>query len=250
VTEAPGQRYEAFGAGYAETRRTEPRIAAYVWRALGEARSVVNVGAGSGSYEPADLEVIAVEPSRTMASQRAAGRRALIAPAENIPMGDASVDAAMAIMTIHHWTDQPGGITEMRRVARDRVVVLTLDPLNMKEAWTRDYWPGLIEMDHEFPEPDEIAGWMEGAEISRVPVPSDCTDLYIETLRGRPELLLDPVVRSNCSGFARMNDDSEASGVARLAEDLASGAWERAHADARGASEFDGGLRLIVGSAS
>lgn len=249
MTEAPGQRYEAFGEGYARTRQTEPRIAAHLWRALGDAKSVVNVGAGAGSYEPPGLEVIAVEPSAKMAAQRPPDRPALIAPAESLPLDDSSIDAAMAVITIHHWSDQPRGIAEMERVARDRVVVLTLDALNMEDAWTRDYWPALLEMDREFPAPEVIAGWMRHAEISSVPVPSNCADLFIETLRGRPELLLDPVVRANCSGFARMDDDLEARGAARLAGDIESGAWDRAHGHAREAAEFDGGLRLIVGSA-
>ena len=249
MIDAPGQRYEAFGAGYASTRQTEPRIARHLWRALRGARTVVNIGAGSGSYEPEDIEVIAVEPSRTMASQRPAGRAALIAPAEELPLEDSSVDAAMAVITIHHWTDQARGIAEMRRVARGPVVVLTLDPNNMEDAWTREYWPGLLETDREFPAPETIAGWMGGARIETVPVPHDCVDLYIETLRGRPELLLDPGVRANCSGFARMDDRLEAEGVARLAADLESGEWDRAHASARAAAEFDGGLRLIVGEA-
>jgi SAM-dependent methyltransferase len=249
VSDAPGQRYEAFGAGYARTRQTEPGIAAHLWRALGAARSVVNVGAGSGSYEPPDIEVIAVEPSRTMADQRPADRPALIAPAEDLPLGDSSVDAAMAVITIHHWTDQPRGVAEMQRVARDRVVVLTLDPLNMEDAWTRECWPALIELDREFPSPATIAGWMGDAEISTVPVPGDCADLFIETLRGRPELLLDPEVRANCSGFARMDPTLEEEGARRLADDLESGAWDRARAPAREATEYDGGLRLIVGPA-
>lgn len=250
VSDEPGQRYEAFGAGYARTRQTEPRVAAHLRRALGDAKSVVNVGAGSGSYEPEDLEVIAVEPSITMAAQRPDGRPALIAPAENLPLDDDSADAAMAVITIHHWTDQTRGVFEMRRVARDRVVVLTLDPANMEDAWTRDYWPALLDMDKEFPSPSAVAELMGNATISSIPIPNDCVDLYIETLRGRPELLLDPTVRANCSGFARMDGDLEARGAARLAEDLQSGARDYAHSGAREAKEFDGGLRLIVGTAT
>jgi len=249
LVEPPGQRYEAFGAGYARTRQTEPRIAAHLWRALEGAKSVVNVGAGTGSYEPPDIEVVAVEPSATMAAQRPAERPALIAPAEDLPLEDSSADAAMAVITIHHWTDKARGIAEMRRVARDRVVALTLDASNMEDAWTRNYWPALLETDREFPAPEAIAAWMGDAEISVVPVPNDCVDLYIETLRGRPELLLDPRVRANCSGFARMDSALETAGARRLSLDLESGAWDRAHTDAREADEFDGGLRLIVGAA-
>ncbi|MDQ3759863.1 MAG: class I SAM-dependent methyltransferase [Actinomycetota bacterium] len=250
MSESPGQRYERYGTGYGRTRQTEPRIAACIRDALGGAESVVNVGAGTGSYEPADLAVVAVEPSRTMAAQRPPDRPALIAPAEHLPLADASVDAAMAVITIHHWTDQAKGVAEMRRVARDRVLVLTLDPVNMKDAWTRRYWPDLLEMDSEFPAPEAIAEWMGGGTISTVPVPNDCVDLYIETLRGRPELLLDPGVRANCSGFARMDDELEARGAERLAADLRTGAWGRTHGAIQTAKEYDGGLRLVVGSAS
>ncbi len=248
MSDTPGQRYETFGAGYARTRQTEPRIATHLRRVLGDASSVVNVGAGSGSYEPEDLEVIAVEPSRTMAAQRPADRPALIAPAENLPLDDAIADTAMAVITIHHWTDPERGVAEMRRVARDRIVILTLDPSNMKDAWTRDYWPALLDTDQEFPPPSAVAEWMGSGTISTLPIPNDCVDLYIETLRGRPELLLDPGIRANCSGFARMDNDLEARGAARLADDLRSGAWDRTHRAARKAKEFDGGLRLIVGA--
>jgi len=245
--EAPGQRYEAFGAGYARTRRTDPYIAAQIREALGDARSVVNVGAGSGSYEPEDIEVIAVEPAAKMAAQRPAGRPALIAPAEDLPLDDDAVDAAMAIITIHHWTDLAKGLAEMRRVASRRVVVLTLDPVVMKDAWTRVYWPDLATMDREFPGMPELAELMGGAEVSAVMAPADCVDIFIETVRGRPELLLDPVVRANCSGFARMDDALEAAGAERLATDLESGEWDREHGELRELEELDGGLRLLTG---
>lgn len=246
MNKRPGQRYEAFGKGYARTRRTDPRIAAHIREALGDARSVVNVGAGSGSYEPEDMVVTAVEPSATMAAQRLPGRPALLAPAEKLPLADDSVDAAMAIITIHHWTDLAAGIAEMRRVARDRVVVLTLDPAVMEGAWTRRYWPDLSRMDHEFPAVADLAELMGGAAVSSVLAPADCVDIFIETVRGRPELLLDPVVRANCSGFARMDDALEAEGAERLAADLESGEWDRAHRKLREMPELDGGLRLLV----
>lgn len=248
VNDLLGQRYERFGAGYAQTRRTEPRIEASIREALGDVRSVANVGAGTGSYEPDDLQVVAIEPSRTMAAQRPPERPALIAPAESIPLKDDAVDAAMAVITVHHWSRLEAGISEMRRVARRRIVVLTLDPEVMQKAWTREYWPELSKMDREFPPVAEVASLIGDAEVTGVPVPADCADLYIETLKGRPELLLDPRIRANCSGFARMDDELEVAGAANLSEDLASGVWDRTHGWLREQTEFDGGLRLIVGS--
>jgi SAM-dependent methyltransferase len=243
-------RYERIGTTYAATRQTEPRIAAYVEAALGNARSVVNVGAGSGSYEPLDREVIPIEPSATMAAQRPPHLpRALIASAEDLPLDDDSVDAAMAIITVHHWSDLEAGISEMRRVARDRVVVLTLDPEVISKSWVRDYIPELIPFDFEMPNVADLAALMGGAEVVAVPSPNDCVDVYIETVVGRPELLLDPVVRANCSGFARMEERVLARGIDRLRVELESGEWDRKHGHLREVSEHNGGIRLLVADA-
>jgi SAM-dependent methyltransferase len=245
-----GARYERIGTTYAATRRTEPRIARYIEAALGNARSVVNVGAGAGSYEPEGLDVIPVEPSETMAAQRPPHLpRALIASAERLPLGDESVDAAMAIITIHHWSDVPAGIAEMKRVARDRILVLTLDPDVISRSWVRNYWPELLSFDAEFPRSADLAAMMGGAEVITIPAPNDCVDVYIETVTGRPELLLDPVVRANCSGFARMDDSAEAAGVERLRSALESGEWDRRHGELRALDEHNGGLRLLVADA-
>ena len=158
MTEA---RYERIGTTYARTRQTEPRIAAYIEDALGDARSVVNVGAGAGSYEPEGREVIPVEPSATMAAQRPPHLpAALIAHAEDLPLADDSVDAAMAIITVHHWSDLERGIAEMRRVARDRILVLVLDPDVISKSWVRDYWPELIPFDYEMPLVADLAKLM------------------------------------------------------------------------------------------
>jgi SAM-dependent methyltransferase len=247
MTEA---RYERIGTTYARTRQTEPRIAAYIEDALGPARSVVNVGAGAGSYEPTDREVIPVEPSETMAAQRPPHLpRALIANAERLPLGDDAADAAMAIITIHHWSDIPAGIAEMKRVARDRILILTLDPDVISRSWVRGYWPDLLAFDAEFPRTADLAALTGGAEVIAVPSPNDCVDVYIETATGRPELLLDPVVRANCSGFARMDDTAEAAGAERLREALESGEWDRRHGELRTLEEHDGGLRLLVAGA-
>ena len=242
-----GDRYERIGAGYAATRRTDPRIAARVHAALGGARTVVNVGAGAGSYEPTDREVIAIEPSETMAAQRPSTLvPATIARAEALPLADGSVDAAMAVVTIHHWTEPRTGIEEMRRVARERVVVLTFDPEVISRAWIRDYAPRIRRFDAEMPPIAELADWMGGAEVEVIPSRNDCEDLFLETLLGRPELILDSRVRANTSAFARLPDDEEARAVERLAADLRSGEWDRRYADLRGPAERDGGMRLVV----
>jgi SAM-dependent methyltransferase len=240
-------RYETIGGTYARTRRTEPAIAARIREALGDARSVVNVGAGAGSYEPEDIEVIAVEPSETMAAQRPPGRPAIIATAERMPLADDSADAAMAMLTIHHWSDLRAGLREMRRVARDRVVVVSLEPSVMARSWVREYAPALRVFDRELPPARRIAELLGGrSEIREVMIPADCRDVFIETSLGRPELLLDDVVRANCSGFARMDDEAEAEAVKRLAADLESGEWDRRFGHLRGMAEFDGGLRLVL----
>jgi SAM-dependent methyltransferase len=243
-----GRRYERIGTGYAATRRTDPRIAAQLHRALGHARTVVNVGAGAGSYEPADRDVVAIEPSETMAAQRPVGLPpALNATAEALPLADDSVDAAMAVLTIHHWSDQRAGVDEMLRVARDRVVILTFDPAVVSGMWIREYAPEIIGFDREFPAIDELSEWMGGAEVELVPSRNDCEDLFLETLLGRPELVLDPVVRANTSGMARLSDEAERRAVERLEADLASGEWDRRYGHLREPGERDGGMRLVVG---
>ena len=244
MTEA---RYETIGGTYARTRRTEPAIAAEIRRALDDALSVVNVGAGAGSYEPEDIEVIAIEPSATMAAQRPPERPAIIASAEALPLADDSADAAMAMLTIHHWADLAAGLAEMRRVARDRVVIVSLEPSVMARSWVREYAPALLEFDRELPPAEDVAALIGGrTEIRTVMIPADCRDIFIETSLGRPELLLDDVVRANCSGFARMDDEAEAEAIARLAADLDSGEWDRRFGRFREMDEFDGGLRLIL----
>jgi SAM-dependent methyltransferase len=240
-------RYETIGGTYAQTRRTEPAIAAQIRAALGDSRSVVNVGAGAGSYEPDGIEVIAIEPSETMAAQRPLESPAIIASAEELPLADDSADAAMAVLTIHHWSDIALGLAEMRRVARDRVVVVSLEPEVMDRSWVREYAPALRAFDLELPPASEIARMIGGeCEIREVMIPARCRDVFIETSLGRPELLLDPVVRANCSGFARMDDGAEARAVERLAADLGSGEWDRRYGALREMPEFDGGLRLVL----
>lgn len=245
-----GVRYDVIGTGYARRRAADPRIAAAIDAALGDARTVVNVGAGTGSYEPVDRPVTAVEPSVAMALQRPGHLpAAVLGVAESLPLADGSADAALAVLTVHHWTDQARGLGELRRVARRRVVVLTVDPDVEARMWLfREYAPEIIQRDRrEFPSPAQLASWL-GVPVTStvVPVPSDCADGFLLAFWSRPEAVLDPVARGATSGFARMDPSHEQRAVRRLREDLRSGAWDARHGHLRALAELDAGLRLVV----
>ena len=238
-------RYDRIGQGYAGYRTPDPRIAAQIDRALGDARTVVNVGAGTGSYEPADREVVAVEPSAVMRAQRPDGAAPAVAgTAEALPFGDGAFDAAMAILTVHHWTDWRRGIAEMRRVARG-AVILTWDPAHDGFWLTQDYFPDLLAVDRAiFPPVDALAEALGGAEIRPVPIPHDCTDGFGSAHWRRPERYLDPGVRSAMSTFSRL--DNVEPRIAQLERDLADGTWDRRYGQLRNLDALDAGYRLIV----
>ena len=242
-------RYDAIGRTYTATRGTDPRIAARIWDALGDARMVVNVGAGTGSYEPPDRDVTAVEPSAVMIAQRPPGAApAVQASAEALPFEDASFDAAMAVLTLHHWSDLRAGCAELRRVARDRVVVFSWDPTYVGRMWLGpEYFPQYSREDAEgFPSLAEQAAAL-GAEAEVVPIPWDCRDGFFSAFWRRPEAYLDPAVRAGISTLAKRSEDELAEGLARLRADLESGAWARRHADLLERDELDLGYRLLVG---
>lgn len=244
-----GVRYDAIGRGYADHRRADPRIAAVVHGALGDARTVVNVGAGTGSYEPTDRPVIPVEPSTAMALQRPpALPPAVLGVAESLPLADGTVDAAMAILTVHHWADVRRGLAELVRVARRRIVLLTIDVEAEADMWLiRDYVPELLDQDRrDFPTMEQLTEALGPTRVVPVPVPRDCTDGFLLAFWSRPEAVLDPAARAATSGFARMDDALEAAAVARLERDLASGAWDRAYGHLRTSPALDVGLRLTV----
>jgi SAM-dependent methyltransferase len=219
------QLYDTIGATYTEMRRTEPRIAKQIWAALGDARTVLNVGAGTGSYEPSDRDVTAVEPSAVMRAQRPAGAAPCLAGfAENLPFEDQSFDAAMAIATIDHWTDPIAGLREMRRVAR-RVVVLTCDANDPDRFWlNRDYLPEHNDLWAGRPALTELAGAI-AARTEPVPIPWDCADGFYEAYWRRPEAYLEENVRRGMSIWARVGPDAEQRAVRSLGDELASGRW-------------------------
>ena len=238
--------YDRIGRGYAGYRRPDPRIASRIEEALGSARSVVNVGAGTGSYEPADRTVVAVEPSGEMVRQRAeTAAPAVRGAAERLPLRGRSVDAALAVLTIHHWTDWRRGLAEMRRVARDRVVILTWDPEHAGFWLVQDYFPEIPAADREtFPTFAEMERVLGPIDVRPVPVPADCSDGFLGAYWRRPATYLDAGARSAISAFAKLRDVDEK--IARLRADLDDGTWERRHGKLLSLPEIDLGYRLIV----
>ena len=242
--------YDASRAAYTATRRTDPRIAAAIERALGDARTVVNVGAGAGSYESPDREVIAIEPSETMRAQRPAGApQAIDARAEALPLPDASADAATAILTVHHWRDPLAGLRELRRVARGPVVVLTFDPAASEALWlVRDYLPELAVIDRaRFPTIEQTVEALGGkVTVERVPIPHDCRDGFLGAYWRRPERYLEPAVRPGISTFGELDPAVLERGLGKLRNDLDSGAWRRHYGGLLPLDELDVGYRLVV----
>jgi SAM-dependent methyltransferase len=240
--------YDVIGRTYAHTRATDPRLAAAIWEALGDARTVVNVGAGTGSYEPPDREVTAVEPSAVMIAQRPPeAAPAVQAAAEALPFEDGAFDAAMAVLTLHHWTDWRAGIEELHRVAR-RVVVFGWDPSFAARLWvSAEYFPQLIDQDVEqFPSLADQAGAVRATRVTAVPIPADCRDGFYAAYWRRPEAYLDPVVRAGISVLAKRPPGDLDAGLAQLEEDLWTGAWAERHADLLALDEIDLGYRVLV----
>jgi SAM-dependent methyltransferase len=239
--------YDTHGEGYARQRLADPRIAERIHGALGDARTVLNVGAGAGSYEPRDRWVLAVEPSATMRAQRAADAAPCLAcSAESLPLDDDSVDAAMACVTIHHW-DRAAGLAELRRVARGPVVIFTFELADLV-AWQRDYFaPALALEQPRFGRLDEIAAELGGeVRIERIETPADCTDGFFEAFWNRPELILDPTVRASQSIWELLEPGEEERIVERLMTDLDSGKWDADHGALRQMPSYEGALRLVV----
>jgi SAM-dependent methyltransferase len=241
--------YDQIGRGYAATRRPDPRIARAILDALGDCRSLVNVGAGAGSYEPGQLRVVAVEPAPAMIRQRPPSAAPVVrAVAEQLPFARASFDAALAVLTVHHWSDRAAGLAELDRVARRRVVILTWDPACRDAFWlTTEYLPAIVDFDlPRFPTLGEIARSLGPFDVRPVPVPHDCQDGFLGAFWRRPEAYIDPEVRKAISGFSLLRPELADAGLARLADDLGSGAWERRFGHLRNQETADLGYRIIV----
>ena len=230
MTSTPGAPvYDAIGRGYVVTRRPDPRIARAIDAALGDAATVVNVGAGAGSYEPAHRRVIAVEPSPEMIRQRPDRAAPVVrAVAERLPFVDGAFDAALAVLTVHHWSDRVAGLRELARVARRRAVILTWDPAARDAFWlTSEYLPEIVDLDvPRFPTLADIARSFAGIEVAPLRVPHDCAGGFLGAFWRRPEAYLDPAVRCAMSGIALLPSSVVEAAVDRLAADLRSGRWE------------------------
>ena len=240
--------YDRIGGTYGATRRPDPRIAALIDEALGDARSVLNVGAGTGAYEPADRDVLAVEPSGTMIAQRPrTAARVIQASAEQLPVGDDNFDAALAVNTVHHWSDLRAGLRELRRVVRQRIVIFLRDGRSGVPFWlVEDYLPALEP-------PDTISAIVETIEDElrpvtrlRLPLPRDCLDGLFRAYWARPELYLDSAIRRNISNFALAAEGDVAERLARLEADLESGSWDRRYGHLRSLPELDLGHGLLI----
>lgn len=241
--------YDRIGVGYSEHRRGDPHIAARIEAALGDARTVVNVGAGAGSYEPSNREVTAVEPSAEMISQRPAGAAPVVqASAESLPFGDNSFDAAMGVLTAHHWADLRAGLNEMQRVARRRIVMVAFDPEALEDLWiTADYFPAMLDLKRPSGAGSrELAASLPAATTSPLPVPPDCEDHFFAALWARPELLFDDEIVRPMWVWQGIPEEARQTGRERLGADLKSGAWEQRYGHLRRQHELDVGLRLVV----
>lgn len=237
-------KYDSIGINYAELRRPDPRIATVIQRALGQAATVLNVGAGTGSYEPTDRHVTAVEPSIEMIQRRdPPAATAIQACADDLPFEDKAFDASMAILTVHHWPDKEAGLRELRRVTRGQIVLLTFDP--SRRPWLTDYLPELATLDEaQMPRMSDYGRWLGRVEVSPVPVPHDCRDGFLYAYWRRPTAYLDARIRSGSSSFWAISDADE--GLRTLAQDLETGEWERRYGELLDLDAYDAGYRLVV----
>jgi SAM-dependent methyltransferase len=241
--------YGTIGQGYVDYRRPDPRIAARVHAALGDAETVVNVGAGAGSYEPLDRVVTAVEPSATMRAQRPPHLPVAIdATAEALPFHDGAFAAAMTTFSVHQWADPVRGLAEMRRVTTGPVVVLTCDPALVRRFWLDEYAPGVLAAEaRRYPAPRLIAEALGGhTAVERVPIPLDCRDGFNEAYYGRPEMLLDAKARRANSAWSFVDAATADSYVGALGNALTSGAWDARYRHLRKQPFYDGSLIVVV----
>jgi SAM-dependent methyltransferase len=241
--------YGVIGAGYVNYRQPEPRIASQINLALGDARTVLNVGAGAGSYEPVDRSVTAVEPSASMRAQRPSTLPpAIDAVAEKLPFPDASFGASMATFTIHQWSDVEAGLRELRRVTSGPVVILTCDPDEVERFWLNDYAPLVLKTEAgRYPSTARIRSILGGhLDILPVSIPLHCKDGFNEAYYGRPERLLDDAARLACSAWSFVDQATAAAYIRHLQRELSDGAWDRKYGRLRTQPEYEGSLRLAV----
>ena len=241
--------YGAIGGVYTDYRTPDPRIGQYILDALGDARTVLNVGAGAGSYEPLERHVLAIEPAAAMRAQRPAHLTpAVDGVAERLPVDDQSFDAAMALVTVHQWPDVAKGLAELRRVTRGPIVLLTFDGDALDRWWMADYAPDMLAVERRrFPGIASLVEGLGGAcEVRAIPIPNDCVDGFSEAFYARPEAFLDPAVRRSQSAWSFVPGDVQARFVQRLGADLASGEWDRRHGAWRAKPFFEGSLHNII----
>ena len=242
------QLYQSIGNTHAGTRQPDPRIKRLIISALGDAQSVVNVGAGTGNYEPSDRRVAAVEPSSAMIAQRKPGAAPTVrAVAEALPFGNLTFDAYMAILTLHHWSDLTGGLAELRRVAR-RQVVLLFEPWISWRFWLVEYFPECLSLPSEQRAPtiDQLRSHLDIQTIIPVPIPSDCIDGFAGAYWRRPESYLEPSVRAGISSLAQLSPEVSERSVQMLRQDLESGGWDARYGHLRELTELNLGYRLLI----
>ncbi len=248
--ENPAFNYDAYGQTYSFHRQTDPRIAAYVTKALGNAKTILNVGAGSGSYEPNDRYIVAVEPSIEMRKQRLANHKipAINAKADSLPFDDDSFDASMAMVTVHHWLDIAKGLKELRRVTKSQVIVMTFDPNALDNFWNATYFPELIAVEKaRYPTIDFITQALGGnCEVIEIPIPLGCVDGFQEAFYGRPEAFLQKEVRRSQSAWGFLDEATQNRLVAALEADLKSGEWDKKYGQFRTQESFTCALRLVI----
>jgi SAM-dependent methyltransferase len=240
--------YGQIGGAYSRYRQPDPRIAAQIHQALGDARRILNVGAGAGSYEPIDRDVTPVEPSAKMRAQRPPNLAAAVdATAERLPFPDGTFDAAMTTFSVHQWNDLEAGLAEMRRVTRGPIAVLTCDPAKLRRFWLNDYAPEVLDTEaRRYPSLERLTSALSEATVHPVPIPLDCADGFNEAYYGRPEALLDPEARLSCSAWSFVGPADVERSVNSLRRDLADGTWDAHHGHLRTQPTFDGALILVT----
>lgn len=241
--------YGSSGQRYAEFRQPEPAIATQILHSLGDSQRVLNIGAGAGSYEPTDREVVAVEPSATMRAQRPEHlSEAIDAVAENLPFADGEFDAAIATFTVHQWSDLERGIAEMKRVTSGAIVIMAADPERLHDFWVAEYIPEALDRElARFPRIDRLVELLgDNTRVETIPIPLHCRDGFTEAYYGRPERFLEPAVTGAMSSWTLIDQEIVARFRENLTRDLESGAWDRNYGHLRTQPTYEGSMRLII----